>query len=90
MSDAKTQIVESLELIATRVPPGDRWRLKEDPKNIIHPSLMEVLEAYIVSTKFKGDYRFSPSESKLYIIKTTEEEIVPEPPKTYNIYGDPV
>lgn len=87
MPDKK--IVETLELIATRVPPGDRWRLVSDSRNIIHPSIMEVLETYFVTTKFKGDYRFSPSESKLYIIKTTEEEIIPEPPKTYNIYGEP-
>ena len=86
---SETKIVETTELIATRVPPGDRWRLTSDPKNIVHPSLMDVLESYFISNKFKGDYRFSPSESKIYIIKTTEEEIIPEPPKTYNIYGEP-
>ncbi len=29
-------------------------------------------------------------DSKLYVIKTVEEEIIPEPPKGFNIYGDPI
>ena len=70
------KITEQSELIATRIPPGDRWTLKNDGRKVIH------------NTRFKGDYRLAPIDSKLYAIKSVEEEIVPEPLKTFNIYGD--
>ena len=84
------KITENLELIAQRVPPGDRWKLVNDTRKIIHNTLTEALEAYFLETKFKGEYRLAPLDSKLYAIKTIEEEIVPEAPKNFNIYGDPI
>jgi hypothetical protein len=84
----KTKVVERNELIATRVPPGDRWTLVDDSKKIIHKSLTDALEAYLNTSGFKGEYRLAPLDSKLYAIKTSEEEVKPEPVKKYNIYGD--
>ena len=84
----KTKVVERNELIATRVPPGDRWTLVDDSKKIIHKTLTDALEAYLNSTGFKGECRLAPLDSKLYAIKTSEEEVKPEPVKKYNIYGD--
>ena len=84
----KTKVIERNEVIATRVPPGDRWSLVEDPKKVIHKSLTDTLEAYLGVTSFKGEYRLAPLDGKLYAIKTTEEEVRPEPIKKYNIYGD--
>ena len=84
----KTEVIERNEVIATRVPPGDRWSLVEDSKKVIHKSLTDVLEAYLGVSNFKGEYRLAPLDGKLYAIKTTEEEIKPEPIKKYNIYGD--
>tara|TARA_R110000744_G_scaffold41819_1_gene94859 strand:- start:310 stop:573 length:264 start_codon:yes stop_codon:yes gene_type:complete len=84
----KTEVIERNEVIATRVPPGDRWTLVDDSKKIIHKSLTDTLEAYLGITTFKGEYRLAPLDGKLYAIKTTEEEIKPEPIKKYNIYGD--
>lgn len=84
----KTKVIERNEVIATRVPPGDRWSLVEDPKKVIHKSLTDALEAYLGITNFKGEYRLAPLDGKLYAIKTTEEEVKPEPIKKYNIYGD--
>jgi hypothetical protein len=78
------------EVIATRVPPGDRWTLRTDSRKIIHNSLTEALEAHFMETKQKCEYRLAPMDSKLYVIKTVEEDIVPEPPKGFNIYGDPI
>ena len=75
----KTKVVERNEVIATRVPPGDRWTLVEDSKKIIHKSLTDALEAYLTSTGFKGEYRLAPLDSKLYAIKTSEEEVKPVP-----------
>ena len=84
----KTKVIERNEVIATRVPPGDRWSLVEDPKKVIHKSLTDALEAYLGVTNFKGEYRLAFLDGKLYAIKTTEEEVKPEPIKKYNIYGD--
>ena len=84
----KTKVEERNELIATRVPPGDRWTLVDDSKKIIHKSLTDALEAFLNTSGFKGEYRLAPLDSKLYAIKTSEEEVKPEPVKKYNIYGD--
>jgi len=43
-----------------------------------------------METKQKCEYRLAPMDSKLYVIKSVEEEIIPEPPKAFNIYGDPI
>jgi hypothetical protein len=32
----------------------------------------------------------APMDSKLYVIKTVEEEVLPPAPKAFNIYGDPI
>ena len=84
----KTKVIERNELIATRVPPGDRWTLVEDSKKVIHKSLTDTLESYLGVTNFTGEYRLDPIGSKLYAIKSTKEEVRPEPIKKYNIYGD--
>jgi hypothetical protein len=84
------KITEHNELIATRVPPGDRWKLVNDTRKVIHNSLTETIEAYFIETKQKCEYRLAPMDSKLYVIKTVEEEILPELPKNFNIYGDPI
>lgn len=78
------------ELIATRVPPGDRWNLLGDSRKVIYNSLTETLEAYFMENKQKYEYRLAPMDSKLYVIKNVEEEIIPEPPRSFNIYGDPI
>jgi hypothetical protein len=85
-----TKITEHNELIATRVPPGDRWKLVNDSRKVIHNSLTEAIESYFMETKQKAEYRLAPMDSKLYVIKTVEEEVIPEPPKGFNIYGDPI
>lgn len=84
----ETKVVEHNDLIANRKSPGDNWILVDDNKKIIHKSITDTLEAYLTKTGFKGEYRLAPLDSKLYAIKTSEEEITPEPIKKYNIYGD--
>lgn len=74
---------EVLELIAERVPPGDRWRLVGD--QTVHPSLTEALNAWFVKTKEKAEFRLAPLDSKLYVIRT--EEKAPEI-KTFDLYGE--
>ena len=85
----KKIIEESPILIARRQAPGDRWRLvANEPDGPIHKSLTDTLEAYMVKTGFKGNYRLEPLQSKLYAIQTDEIEVKPEPVKKFSLYGE--
>ena len=80
---------EEYILIARRVPPSDRWRLvANEPDGPVHKSLTDTLEAYMVKTGFKGEYRLAPLKSELYAISTTTEEVIIEPEKKYSLYGE--
>jgi len=86
---SKTKTTEENILIARRVPPGDKWRLvANEPDGKVHTTLTDALEAYMVKTGFKGEYKLAPLKSELYAISTTEVEIKPEPIKRYSIYGE--
>lgn len=88
-SNPEINIIEDNVLIARRVPPGDKWRLiVNEPDGHIHPTLTDALEAYMVKTGFKGDYRLAPLKSELFAVSSTEKIIEPEPEKTYSIYGE--
>ena len=76
--------VEKNILIAKRVPPGDRYSLLNEDK--VYTSLTETLEAHFKKSGVGCDFRLSPLKGELYMIST--EEITPEPPKKFNIYGD--
>ena len=80
--------VEYNELIATRVPPGDSWTLVDDRNKVIHKTLTDALEAWFDKNQENVEFRLAPLDSKLYVIRTEEKEIKPEPTKRYNIYGD--
>lgn len=84
-----TKIEEKTILIARRVPPGDKWRLiANEPDGPIHKTLTDALEAYMVKTGFKGEYRLAPLKSEIYAIQTDEVEVIPEPEKKYSLYGE--
>jgi len=85
----KIEKVEYNELIATRVPPGDQWVLVEDKNKVIHKSITDALEAWFDKYQEKAEFRLAPLDSKLYVIRSEEKEIQPEPVKRFNIYGDP-
>jgi len=86
----KIEKVEYNELIATRVPPGDQWVLVNDKNKVIHKSITDALEAWFDINQEKAEFRLSPLDSKLYVIRSEEKEIQPEPIKRFNIYGDPM
>jgi len=85
MSEFET--VEQKQLIAKRVPPGDRWALVDDPSTV-YPTLTETLEAYFKKTQFNAAFYLDPIGSALYAVKRTEVEIKPEPIKTFDFYGE--
>ena len=86
MSEFET--VEQKQLIAKRVPPGDSWRLVDDPQRVVHSSLTETLEAYFQKTRFNAAFYLDPIGSALYAVDRVEVEIKPEPIKTFDFYGD--
>jgi hypothetical protein len=84
-----TEVKEFNEQIATRVPPGDSWRLVIEGNNgPVHKSLTDALQVYFEKTGFKGEYRLAPLKGVLYCIKETEVEIPVEQPKVYSFYGE--
>jgi len=82
----KTEKQEYLEIIANRQAPGDRWVLVGD--KVVHNSLTEALEGWFQKNQEKAEFRLAPLKGILYVIRTEEVEIKPEPPKKFNIYGD--
>ena len=88
MDQLKTKIQEKNVLIARRVPPGDKWRLADEPNGKIHQNLTDALEAYMTKTGFQGNYRLEPLESALYAINAKEVEIPKPVVKRYSIYGE--
>jgi hypothetical protein len=75
-------------LIATRVPPSDRWKLIDSgPDETIYKSLTETLEAYYqYSTDKPQAFRLEPLKGELYVI--TIGKVPPPLTKKYNVYGD--
>tara|TARA_Y100001973_G_C5195094_1_gene333657 strand:+ start:2457 stop:2732 length:276 start_codon:yes stop_codon:yes gene_type:complete len=88
MDQLKTKIEEKKVLIANRIPPGDKWRLADEPNGKIHKNLTDALEAYMQKTDFRGHYRLEPLESKLYAINAKEVEVPKPVVKRYSIYGE--
>ena len=86
----ETQTIETDQLIAQRVPPGDNWVLVDDKTETVYSSITDTLEAWFDKTGMKVEFRLAPLNSKLYAILKDEEEIIPEPTKRYNLYGDPL
>ena len=84
---SETLIEEEKELIATRVPPGDNWELVIDQGNTVE-GLVMALTMYMRKTKFKGEYRLAPLDSKLYAIKKHEVVIEEPEPMKFDLYGE--
>ena len=82
----ETKTTEHNELIANRQAPGDSWVLVGD--NVVHKSLTGALEAWFQKTQQKAEFRLAPLDSKLYVIRQQEEEILPEEPQQYSLYGE--
>jgi hypothetical protein len=85
----KVEQIEYNELIATRVPPRRFLDTRGDKSKVIHKSLTDALEAWFEKNQEKVEFRLAPLDSKIYVIRSEEKEIQPEPAKRYNLYGDP-
>lgn len=82
-----TEIVEELELIATRVPPGDNWELVID-QGVTIVGLVQALTQYMRKTKFKGNYRLEPLNGKLYAVRMVEVDLEEPEEEIWDLYGE--
>jgi len=76
-----------LKQVLKRFPPGDRWT-PVDAEQPIFSSLTEGIEWVFQHTK-EHDFVIKAAEGKVFTyqeFKIAEPE--PEPPKTFNIYGE--
>ena len=74
------------ELVATRVPPGDKWALLNDESDIVYGSLTDCLNQIFMvheATQFFIDYK----KGVVYIEDGVEK---PQPVKKYSLYGEEV
>ena len=85
MSEFET--VEQKQLIAKRVPPGDRWALADEPSKV-YDTLTDTLEAYFQKTQFNKAFYLDPIGSALYAVDRVEIEVEEEPVKEYSFYGE--
>ena len=72
------------QLIATRVPPGDRWVLDEEENDVIYGSLTDSLNQICLvhqATQFYVDAK----KGEVYIEDGVEK---PQPVKKYSLYGE--
>jgi hypothetical protein len=72
--------------VAKRVPPGDRWA-PLDNTTVILESLTDVLE-YVYQKNDTTQFYMDAREGYVYVIKTEEKVIQPEPEKKYSLYGE--
>lgn len=85
---ANSREEEVLELIATRVPPGDNWELAATGGSKLIEGLVPTLTAYMRATEFKGAYRLEPLKGELYAIKTQTVTWTPPEPEVFDLYGE--
>jgi hypothetical protein len=74
------------ELVAQRVPPGDRWVLSEEENDVVYGSLTDCLnQIFIVhqASQFFVDAR----KGEVYIEDGVDK---PQPVKKYSLYGEEV
>jgi rRNA pseudouridine-1189 N-methylase Emg1 (Nep1/Mra1 family) len=87
MGDEVQKIVEEVKVkVAKRVPPGDRWTTTSRPE-IIHKTLTDALEA-IYNEKGVTQFYMDAREGWVYVVKTEEKTLPPQPERRYSLYGE--
>ena len=93
-SDENTTVEEINELIAIRVPPGDRWKLintdGQSTSDEVIDGIVEAMSVYMRTRNYYGDYRLAPLDNggRIYIIKKVEVQVEKPPVKKYDLYGE--
>ncbi len=89
-----TTVEEINELIAIRIPPGDRWKLTypdgQPVSDEVVDGIIEAMSVYMRTKNYHGDYRLAPLDNggRIYIIKKVEIQVEKPPVKRYDLYGE--
>ena len=74
------------QLVANRVPPGDKWTLTEDDSDIVYGSLTDCLNQIFMVHKATQFY-IDAKKGEVYIEDGVEK---PQPVKKYSLYGEEI
>jgi len=75
--------------VAQRIKPGDRWSPLHFNKDVVVPSLTEVLELIYQETNITQFY-IDAREGYIYSVDHEEVEVKPIPEKKWSLYGDDI
>ena len=74
------------ELVASRVPPGDRWALIESESDIVFGSLTDCLNE-IYGVHKASQFFIDAKKGEVYIEDGVEK---PQPIKKFSLYGEEI
>ena len=74
------------QLVANRVPPGDKWALLEADSEIVYGSLTDCLNQIFMVHKATQFY-IDAKKGEVYIEDGVEK---PQPVKKYSLYGEEI
>ena len=74
------------ELVAQRVPPGDRWVLVEEENDVVYGTLTDCLNQ-IFMVHQASQFFVDAKKGEVYIEDGVEK---PQPVKKYSFYGEEV
>ena len=72
------------ELVAQRVPPGDRWVLLEEENDVVYGTLTDCLNQIFMVHK-STEFYIDAKKGEVYIEDGVEK---PQPVKKYSLYGE--
>ena len=74
------------ELVAQRVPPGDRWALVNDYNDVVYGTLTDCLNQIFVINK-ATQFFVDAKKGEVYIEDGVEK---PQPIKKFSLYGEEI
>lgn len=74
------------ELVAQRVPPGDRWTLLEDDNDVVYGSLTDCLNQIFIVQQ-ETQFFIDAKKGNVYIEDGTEK---PQSIKKFSLYGEEI
>ena len=72
------------ELVAQRVPPGDRWVLLEEENDVVYGTLTDCLNQIFMVHK-STEFYIDAKKGEVYIEDGVEK---PQPIKKFSLYGE--
>ena len=74
------------ELVAQRVPPGDRWVLLEEENDVVYGTLTDCLNQIFMVHK-STEFYMDAKKGEVYIEDGVEK---PQPIKKFSLYGEEI